>query len=129
MRRRDLRLDGITIGEIDAVAAKGGVALLISCKSTVYSQAYDQGRFQTIRNARTMVERAVDRWRDLIGRLETRRQGDNFDLTAYERVIGVVVTPHVLYVEPPLLDEYATDGLRWSSSSNELISWLRGGEP
>jgi hypothetical protein len=98
VRGRHLRLGGQTITDIDAIACHGGTSLLISCKSVAYTSDYDAGAYNVVRNARTMLEKAVREWD---GKLETLRSnpvGDNYDFSGVGRIEGVVVTPHVLFV-------------------------------
>jgi hypothetical protein len=129
--RRVLRRAGRTVTDIDAVAARDGTLLLVSCKSLPYSEELDAGEYKAVRNARTLVEQARHRWDEVVTDLIAHPHGDNYDLSGFNRLVGVVVTPHIVYTaDPTTLDELFRDmpGLRKVSSVGELGRWL-GGEP
>ena len=50
---------------MDAFAAKDGILLLVSCKSLLYTAAYDRGESAVIRNARTTLERGEKKFAEL----------------------------------------------------------------
>lgn len=95
---RTLRREGDALTDIDAVAEQDGTLLLVSCKSYAYTDEYDRGDFATTRNTRQKAERAVDDHVVLVEQLRQHPVGDNFDLSRYTRLEGLVVTPFVPFV-------------------------------
>ena len=123
-RGRHLRLEGERIGEIDAIAERDGTALLVSCKSRVYTAAYDMGRHNVVRNTAEYISRAVVDWEAFVGKLRRNPAGDNYDLSVFEELRGVVVTPTVFYVAVDIAEKEALSGLRYYSSLGEFQKWM-----
>lgn len=126
--RTVLRRNGSDITDIDAVGENAGTLLLASCKSICYSDRYDAGDYQSVRNAASTVDKAVEWWRGRLAKLREQVIGDNYDLSSFDRIVGVVCTPHVIYVFPGTLDQWAAPGLRMASSLGELAEWLRANQ-
>lgn len=124
LERTSLRLNGRAIGDIDAMACSGARTLIVSCKSILYSRAYDCGEFAAVRNAEDKVAAAVAQWDRFLDLLRANPVGDNYDVRPLGELIGVVVTPHILFVRSPLLDRETLPGLRYYSSVAELERWL-----
>jgi hypothetical protein len=103
---------GRDFGEIDAIAVGGGIALVVSCKSVIYSDEYDRGEYSAVRNVRSMVEEACRNLESFVGTLSEVPNGANYDLSQVERVLGIVLTATPVYLVPPLLDEEILPGLR-----------------
>lgn len=95
--RRTLRLKGTAITDIDAVAERDGILLLISCKNIPFTREYDAGNYNTVRNAASTIDRASDYWQGVVRALVSSPVGDNYDVSQYADIKGVVVTPQVLY--------------------------------
>lgn len=127
LRGRDLKVDGDVIGEVDAVGYRGGQLLLVSCKSILFTPEYDVGRYNLVRNRATRIANAVERWEELIERLRKNPVGDNFDLSGVDEIHGVVITPSVMFVELSTLTRESLPDLRYYSSYQELMEWLRDG--
>lgn len=126
LQRRALRIDGQDLTDFDAVGAYNGKLLVVSCKSIPYTREYDRGVYNVIRNAASTVDRGVDYWANIVSRLEARRVGDNFDLTGYKQIIGVVCTPFAVYTSHMKSLSISAGQLRWACSLDELASFLRG---
>lgn len=124
-RGRHLRLGGREIGEVDAIAQHEGVCILVSCKSRVYTAAYDVGRHNVVRNTVDHISGAVGEWEAFVEKLRRNPVGDNYDLSTLEDIRGVVITPTVFYVPMEVAEKETTAGLRYYSSLGELESWLR----
>lgn len=122
--RRQLRKDRKRIGECDAVAHKAGKTILVSCKARPYTLHYDAGIYSDVRNATTALTQDVAEWERFVRDLGQSRRGDNYDLESAGELIGVVVTPHVLYVRSGTLTRMADTELRTYSSAGELMAWL-----
>lgn len=124
LRGVHLRRSGTRVGELDAIGAKGDTLLLISCKSVIYDRAYDKGEYRVVRNIETTVNQAVQYWTSFVSAIERQSVGDNFDLSAYSRLIAVVCTPFVVYTAADETLAFATNGLRRCVSVLELRDWL-----
>jgi hypothetical protein len=117
--------NGKRIGEIDAFATLGRTLLIVSCKSVVYTAAYDRGEFAVVRNVRTMLEEADEKFAALVAHFaEFPNGGQEYDFTAYDTIAYVVVTPQVMFVAEPLLSKISLPGLRSYSSFEEFRAWL-----
>lgn len=101
LRGRTLRIDGKGVTDIDALMAVGDTLICISCKKFELDRPYDSGDYVSVRNARTKVEAAVIEWNDRLLELRTRPVGDNYDISQYNRIVGVVVTPELAFVMSP----------------------------
>jgi hypothetical protein len=120
--------DGKWIGEVDAFGSSDRTLLLVSCKSVVYTTDYDRGEYTAVRNARTILEKAVERFTELATHFaQFPDGGSEYDFTAYDTIAIVVVTPHVMYVTEPLLSQFSLPGLRSYSGFEEFRRWLRHG--
>jgi len=119
-RGRHLRLDGEQIGEVDAIAELDGTCVLVSCKSRVYTAAYDMGLHNVVRNTADYITRAVEDWEALVEKLRRNPVGDNYDLSAVKDLRGVVITPSVMYVPIELANKESMAGLRYYSSFGEF---------
>jgi len=124
-RRRRLRFGGKEVTDIDALGARNGTLLIISCKSEIYSADYDAGTYEVVRNAETRASEAIEHWRSKAEFLSKNPVGDNYDFSRYGTIVPVVCTPHVVYVSKDVLDEFAADGLRAACSIDELAEWIK----
>jgi hypothetical protein len=122
--RRTLRLRGNAIGDVDAIASGRHVSLLVSCKSILYTAAYDAGDFSAVKTALQKIQAAMIELDRFVETLRMNPVGDNYNVTSMNTLIGVVVTPHILFVPSSLLDRQAGPGLRYYSSAPELVDWL-----
>lgn len=125
LRQRTLSVDGQAMTDIDAIGSYNGTLLLVSCKSIPYTRDYDRGVHNVIRNAASTVDKGVDYWANIVSKLEGRRAGDNFDLTGYERIVGVVCTPFAVYTSHMKSLSTSIDELRWACSLDELSIFLK----
>jgi hypothetical protein len=124
---REIRLDGQALTDLDAVCELKDSLLVVSCKSKIYSAQYDAGDFSIVRNHACAAESAALEWNDIVQTLRARPVGDNYDFQRFHTIFGVVVMPHVIYVNlGPALD-FVQDGLRAVVSIAELRTWLSGG--
>lgn len=124
LRQKTLNLNGRALTDIDAIGAYNGTILLVSCKSIPYTREYDQGAHNAIRNAASTVDRGVDYWSGIVDQLNAQRVGDNFDLSGFTQIVGVVCTPFVVYTSHSRSVERSIGRLRWSSSLDELLEFL-----
>jgi hypothetical protein len=116
--------DGNELTDIDAIGEKGNALLLISCKSMIYSDRYDSGDYDSVRNIRTTVEEAVKWWSGIAAYLKEHPTGINYDFSQYSKIIPVVCTPQPVFVAEPYASMFVQPGLNVACSLNELRTWL-----
>lgn len=124
-RGRTLRRGGVALTDVDAIGSNKRTVLLISCKSLIYDREYDKGTFRVVRNTQTTVDKAVLDWSEVIAQLRLQPIGDNFDLSEFDAIIGVVCTPFIVYSSHPATLRFVADGLHACASALELRDWLR----
>jgi hypothetical protein len=130
LRGRHLRHDGKTITDLDAVGDRDGTLLLVSCKSAPFSDEFDRGEYETVRNLKTAALKAVDDWATKVGDLRRHPMGGNYDLTGYRRILGVVVYPFLPWTPLGPATAEVARGLRALSTVVELHDWCsRSGRP
>lgn len=125
LRRRHLRLGGERISDVDAIGALGDRVLLVSCKSVIYSGAYDKGERRSVENVAGKIVDSVMEWRNVCEQLLKNPLGDNYDLSRFRQVIGVVCAPYPAYVPVGIATEFLINGLRTACTLSELEEWLR----
>ena len=124
LRGRTLRCNGLALTDIDAIGACNGALLLISCKSVIYDTDYDKGTYRVIENVQFTVDGAVAKWVNFVDNLKENPLGDNFDLSRYTEIIGIVCTPFVVYSDNRATLDFAKPGLRRCVAAYELREWL-----
>lgn len=124
LRGRDLRFNGAKVTDLDAIATIGTTLLAVSCKGIADPGNYETGAYNTIRNAAQKVEEAVRDWAERLQFLREHRRGDNYDLSEFAELLGVVCTPHVLFVPMGIATEEVSRGLRSACTLEELQQWL-----
>jgi len=122
--RRELRIDGKAISDVYALATRNKTIILVSCKSVIYSEAYDTGDHKTVRNAASTVQDGVVKWQEVIARLKSRPVGDNYDFSAFDDLVPVLCTPYPVYVPVGIATQNVRPSLRAVVSVGELSSWL-----
>ncbi|MFJ4672526.1 hypothetical protein [Kitasatospora purpeofusca] len=118
------------ITDLDAVGENGTTLLVVSCKSVPYNYSYDAGVFRTVNNVASMIDKAVAKWDSVVQTLTDTPVGRNYDLSRFQRIVGIVCLPHVPYtLIGPATETVATgpDGsiLRRVCSYSELHRWLQ----
>jgi hypothetical protein len=124
LRGRQLSHNGRVITDIDAIGESDGALLIVDCKSFVYSGAYDIGDYKAIRNVSTLVRDSLRHWSGICTHLIEYRKGDNYDMSRYRSILGVVCTPHVAYSDKDTILAEAAPGLPGVASVVELGQWL-----
>jgi hypothetical protein len=76
-----------------------------------------------VRNLADRCESWVTDWARRLQMLRDNPLGDNYDLSRYRGVIGVVVLPMRPFCRIGPATEYASPGLRVVSSLTELATW------
>jgi hypothetical protein len=128
IRGRTLTRQGTKVTDVDAIGTKDDILLLASCKSISYSNEYDAGKYEVVRNVWTRLEKDKAYWDTIVRGFRDQPAGDNYDFTGYRRIEGVVITPHVLFVHSGALTQEAFTGAddkpRTVSSIGELQRFL-----
>ena len=83
-------------------------------------------RVRSVLNVASAVDRAVVDWKAKLERLRAQPKGNNYDLSAYTELIGVVVLPEVPWTADKKSVADVAPGLRVAASANELDRWLNG---
>lgn len=125
LRRRELRRGGKTITDIDAIGSKSNSVILVSCKSMIYSAAYDIGDYTAVRNSASTISSAVKDLDRFLEDLRSNPVGDNFDLSKVSEMWGVVCVPHPIFSTDIAATRFVRDGLRVCVSLEEFAQWLR----
>ena len=126
LRGRSLRVGGRTVTDIDAVGERDGILLAVSAKSVPYHDDYERGEYRSVRNLVDRCDAFVAEWADRLGALRESPVGDNYDLSRFRDVTGVVVLPFPPFCRTGPATEYAAPGLRAVSSLSELKTWVDG---
>ncbi len=121
---RHLRQNGRELTDIDAIAERNGVVLLISCKSVLPNEAFERGDYRELRNAVTTIVDGTKKYRALADVIRTAPRGDNFDFSAAQSIHFVLVTPSTIHVPQAVGERIALNGLREYSTVEELRQWL-----
>jgi hypothetical protein len=125
LRGRKLRYENQDVTDIDAIGECSGTLLLVSCKSVIYSSAYDAGEYAAVKNKSDMIKLAVTQWEEKRAFLTKHKIGANYDFQNYQRLLAVVCTPWPVYVSiGPATGEIAPH-LFAATSLYELGQWLR----
>jgi hypothetical protein len=121
-----LRDQNKDFSDLDAVGLKGSELLLVSCKSRISSDAYEQGDRKAIFGIAELIEKAIEKWREVVRFVQ--RKPDclkAYDLSGLN-IIGVVCVPFVPYLAIGDCTKFEAPGLRAVVSIGELQSWLTG---
>jgi hypothetical protein len=126
LKRKQLRLRGATLTDLDAVGERDGTLLIVSCKGRVFDQRLDRGDYAAVRNVGSAAHEAVRDLADFVATLKAAHgKGDNFDLSAYSKFVGVVCLPQPIFLSLEIAWRMASSGLRTVVWPNELEAWLR----
>lgn len=127
--RKLRRPDGTDMTDIDAIGAYGSTLLLVDCKSAIYSDAYARALGGNLIDnlSSELGNTKAANWRDVVNELTGTKKGPNYDFRAFDKIVGVVCTPHpaLLYHNLAAVHEHADKGLRRVVTLQELISWCQ----
>lgn len=101
LRGKTLRARGESVTDLDALMVVGTSLVCVSCKKVELARPYDAGDYQMVRNAKTKVANALSEWADRMAKLNADPVGDNYDFSSFERILGVVVTPELVFISSP----------------------------
>ncbi len=100
------RRDGSIITDLDAIAFKDGVVVIVDAKSYVRPQTLE-GDYASIRNIRMDLEVDLAKWRSKVAEI---RASGSLDLSDCREVIPLVVTAGVHFVHKDLLEPMVLSG-------------------
>jgi hypothetical protein len=126
LRGPTLQAEGKDITDLDAVGENAGRALLVDCKSFPFSQDWDRGKYEAVRNMASNVDLAVRNWDKKMALFRANPVTRNYDFSAYSELIGVVVLPQVPWTADKNSTREIAPGLRMAVSANELDRWMHG---
>jgi hypothetical protein len=122
MPGRQLKIDDQFVAEVDAVAAKRSVLVVVDGRGTAYTHAFETGERNAVKSAMNQVEKKVTAMQRRLEILRNTPKGDNYDFSGYE-ILGTVVTAVPIYTFHP--DSHATEkDLPAVVSLGELLAWL-----
>jgi hypothetical protein len=121
---KDVRFQGQTKTDLDAIGARESALLLVQCKSRVYSGEYDIGDYRAVRQGVQLVRDAVSDWTSFREFIREHPLFDNFDFSKYSEITCVVCMPHVVYVPIGPTTSFVAPELRAAVSVQELSDWL-----
>ena len=122
--RRQLKLNGNTVTDIDAIAERDGTVLLLDAKCRPFTAEYDRGEHSAVRNDRNEAEKAAIAWAEKVSHFRHTRSGDNYDLTSAACIDGAVVYPFLPFTVAPRARTEVLPNLRFVTSVAELRSAL-----
>ncbi len=124
VRRTLRRSDGSSITDIDALAVKGGVGILIACKN-YRTTALGRASTPQARTVRIQLSQDYTDWEKKVSALKLASPGPNYDLSQLAQVIPLVLTPDPTFVDPDLLQP-RSNGLPSIMALHELEAFLFG---
>ena len=127
LARRDLRIGGRTITDVDAIGALRGTLLLIDGRSRPFSDQYNRGDRQAVRSAEADAIGKHASWQRKVAGFRSQPTGDNYDFSGYQNIVGVVAYPFLPFISEGPATADVLPGLPAVVSSAELSSFLRQG--
>ncbi|MFC7532342.1 hypothetical protein [Actinoplanes sp. GCM10030250] len=124
--RRNIRVDGTVITDVDAVAYHDGVLLLIDCKSYKSNDRLEVGEYSAVKSLREKAEKAWSSWANRIAVIDGHREQLPVQVDDTVSIAGVVVLPFTPYLLPGETTGFTTGSLRRVSSVGELLLFLTG---
>ena len=112
------------ITDIDAAFVYKGTLILVSAKSYIYNTEYDQGNYATIRNIRTNIENDIQKWRKVIAFINKNPTGNNYDLSNYGEIQGILCTPSLFFIGADYYKSQIGCGINEYQSAIELYNLI-----
>ncbi|GHJ11277.1 hypothetical protein TPA0907_56440 [Micromonospora humidisoli] len=122
--RRNVKIDGRVVTDIDAVAYHNGILLLIDCKAYKSNDRLAAGEYSAIKTLREKAEKAWMSWADKIAVIDGNRAKLAVPVPAEVTIAGVVVLPFTPFLLPGDTTDLAVGSLRRVSSVGELLLFL-----
>jgi hypothetical protein len=127
LRGRHLRIGGRRIGEIDAIGELAHRLLVVSCKCIPFSEEWVRGEYNAVRNVASAIDEAVTNWSGLLNKLRATPEGDNYELSGFTDLVGVVVLPSLPWTPTAESVAEVAPGLRAAVNAYELDRWITAG--
>ncbi|AEK45766.1 hypothetical protein RAM_36465 [Amycolatopsis mediterranei S699] len=125
LRGRDLKLTSKKLTDVDAIGQHGRALLLVSCKNMPHTERYAAGEYSVVRNVEQRLNEAVRQWDQVIATVRRHPVGDNYDFSAFDEILGVVVTPHVMFSRAPETTAIVKGELRKAVGLGELLRFVK----
>jgi len=115
--------------DLDAVGEHDGTLLLVDTKSYPITLELNSGVGPEVQESRRRIEEDSVKWQGKTRELALNDPPFNYDFSRYREVVGVVVTPHALFVTDPEVLQFVIVsptgvGLRAASTVGELSRFL-----
>ena len=109
-RRWDRRLSvgGLisnVVTDVDAVASRDDRLLLVSCKARMPRHELHRGEYGAVAADIMHVNEAASTWRTRVKVLRDHPRGDNYDISAWRRISGIVCYPYLPFSTDPWASE------------------------
>ena len=124
MRGKNLKFDGQSRTDIDAIAENGNALILVDAKSYPRSALYDSGDPSAPWNRSRDIERAVGAWKAKIDFFRKNPVGDNYDFRNWKKLFGVVCIPGPLWVPIGIATQDVRRGIKAACTLGELRKHL-----
>lgn len=124
VEQKSLNVNSKAKTDIDAAFIYEGILILISAKSYIYNSEYDKGNYTYIRNIKSNIEKNIHEWREKIEFLNKNLVGDNYDLSDYGEVQGILCTPSLFFLGADFYKSKIKCGLNEYQSSIELYNLI-----
>jgi hypothetical protein len=126
--RHNIKIEGRLITDVDAVAYRDGVLLLIDCKSYKVSDRLAAGEYSAVKSQWEKIEAACLSWMDRIATIDANRPALRVPVGPDTTIAGVVVVPFTPFVLPGPATEEILAGLRRASTVGELLMYFSGAQ-
>ncbi len=124
INQKSINFNSKKITDIDAAFVYNNTLILVSAKSYIYNAKYDKGNYRYIRNTRDKIEKDIQEWREKIRFLNKNITGDNYDLSSYGKVQGIVCTPSLFFIGANYYKSKISCGIDEYQSAVELYRLL-----
>lgn len=122
--QQNLKLaDGTVLTDLDCLAVKEGVGLLIDAASFASPRAIT-GEWGPTRDVRLGLERKWTKWQVQIATLAETPVTNSYDFSALRKLLPLIVTPGPQFVHQDLLEPPVIGPLRPVTSLSELADFL-----
>ena len=121
---KNIVVAGKAVTDIDAIAYRDGVLLLIDCKSYLIGQRLADGGYSAVESHREKVDKAAASWAQRLEVIDANRESLHMDLPADVSIAGVVVVAAPPFVLPGPSTETVLDDLLRVITAAELLQFL-----
>ncbi|HAT3882408.1 TPA: hypothetical protein R2318_000188 [Legionella pneumophila] len=122
--KKSINFKSEQITDIDAAFLYKGTLILVSAKSYIYNMDYDKGNYNYIRNIKSNIEADICKWRNKIDFINNNPIGDNYDLSSYGKIQGILCTPSLFYIGADYYKSKIECGIDEYQSATELYDLI-----